>query len=164
MEFCLILKELRSSKKMSQKDLADVLGITYQAVSFYENNKRQPSFETLTKIADYFDVSTDYLLGETNIKKPITFNEKVFSDALRKIRNNSIQKIKEDSFEKIDDNNLQDIKIMSLSLSAEPIVELICKKWDIENEFYIPNDIIEITVQILEKALDIYFMNNKKTL
>lgn len=57
------LTYLRKEKKKTQKDMAEMLGITRPAYTAYETGKRQPDFEMLQKIADYFQVSTDYLLG-----------------------------------------------------------------------------------------------------
>lgn len=57
-----ILKKLRSDKGVSQQIVADYLSITKQAYSLYELGKREPDFETLLKLGEYFDVSTDYLL------------------------------------------------------------------------------------------------------
>ena len=60
-----LLKELRAAKKVSQQIVANYLGITRQAYSNYENGNRDPDNETLLKLAEYFDVSTDYLLRGT---------------------------------------------------------------------------------------------------
>lgn len=57
------LIELRKEKKLTQSDLAAVLGISRQAYSNYEAGKRQPDNETMLKLAEYFNVSVDYLLG-----------------------------------------------------------------------------------------------------
>jgi len=51
----------------SQKDLADYLGKSRQAVSYYCCGGSAPDLETLAKIADYFGCTTDYLLGRTNV-------------------------------------------------------------------------------------------------
>lgn len=61
------LKELRTQKGCNQTDVAKVLGITQQAYANYETEKRQPDHETLTKLADFFNVSVDYLLGRTDV-------------------------------------------------------------------------------------------------
>lgn len=61
------LKELRTEKKLLQKDLAKILDTTNSSVCDWECGRAQPDFETLRKIADYFEVSTDYLLGRTDI-------------------------------------------------------------------------------------------------
>ena len=60
------LKELRKKKKISQLKLAMDLGMNQNSVSRYENLERQADYETLIKIADYFNVSIDYLLGRTD--------------------------------------------------------------------------------------------------
>lgn len=60
------LKYLRSTEDLTQRDLAIKLGITSGAVGMYESGKRFPDNTILNKIADYFNVSTDYLLGRTD--------------------------------------------------------------------------------------------------
>ena len=58
------LKELRNKQHISQAKLAEYLGITQQAYANYERGARQPDLETLVKLSEYFNVSTDYLLGK----------------------------------------------------------------------------------------------------
>ena len=70
MNFGKRLRKLRESKNISQVELAKVFNITSAALSQYELNKRFPDEETLHKLADYFDVSVDYLLGRTDIRAP----------------------------------------------------------------------------------------------
>lgn len=57
------LKELRISKNLSQEDLGTILGVRKSSISNWETEKATPTFEVLTKIAEYFNVTTDYLLG-----------------------------------------------------------------------------------------------------
>jgi transcriptional regulator with XRE-family HTH domain len=64
------IKELRTERGITQADLAKILKISDRAVGYYENGDREPDYSTLLKIADYFDVSIDYLLGASDIKKP----------------------------------------------------------------------------------------------
>lgn len=59
------IKELRKAKRVSQVEMASALGLTKQCVSNWENDNIQPSIEMLVKIADYFGVTTDYLLGRS---------------------------------------------------------------------------------------------------
>lgn len=73
MMFAGILKSLRESNNMTQVDLAKHLNITDRNIRFYESGQRIPPADILIKISDYFDVSIDYLLGRTNIKKPMEF-------------------------------------------------------------------------------------------
>lgn len=57
------LKNLRQKMGLSQTDVARALGVSRQSYNFYENGKRDPDTEMLKNIADYFNVSVDYLLG-----------------------------------------------------------------------------------------------------
>lgn len=61
--FAIRLKNLRQSKKLNQVQLAQRLGVKKQSVSNWENSNIMPSIDMLIKIADFFSVSTDYLLG-----------------------------------------------------------------------------------------------------
>ena len=62
------LKELRIQHNITQLKLAMDLNISQNTVSRYETGERQMGYETLIAIADYFDVSLDYLLGRTDKK------------------------------------------------------------------------------------------------
>lgn len=81
------LKKLRESKKLSQQQLAEKLNINRSTYARYELGQTQPDFETLEKLADFFEVSTDYLLGRTDEKtvkvnvagKEIELTEKEFN-------------------------------------------------------------------------------------
>lgn len=64
------LKLLREEKGLFQSDIAKILGISNAAVGFYESGKRDMSTETVIKLAEYFNVSTDYLLGKSDIRNP----------------------------------------------------------------------------------------------
>ncbi len=57
------LKELRKSYGLTQEKLADALGISRVNYTRYETDKARPDYETLILLADFFDVTTDYLLG-----------------------------------------------------------------------------------------------------
>ncbi|BAH07571.1 helix-turn-helix domain-containing protein [Clostridium kluyveri] len=62
------LKKLRNEKNLLQKEIAKKLKITTSAYGFYEQGKRTPDTEILNKIAEFYNVSIDYLLGRTNIR------------------------------------------------------------------------------------------------
>lgn len=64
------LVKLRRKYNYTQQRLADFLGITRPAYTAYERGTRQPDYETLLKLADYYDVSIDYLLGRTDNPEP----------------------------------------------------------------------------------------------
>lgn len=61
------LKELRKQHNLSQQKLADILHVSQQSVYKYENDITSPDIETLTRMADYFDTSIDYLVEYTDI-------------------------------------------------------------------------------------------------
>lgn len=60
------LKKLRTTKKMTQKELAEMINVTNVSVSGYESGNRFPDTDTLQRLADCFDVTTDYLLGRSD--------------------------------------------------------------------------------------------------
>lgn len=57
------LRKLRTSRGISQQQLADVIGTSQQSINKYENHSIEPDIQTLTKIADYFGTTIDYLVG-----------------------------------------------------------------------------------------------------
>ncbi len=57
------IKQLRIQNSIDRSNLAKSIGITYHALSKYETNEREPDYETIKTLADYFNVTTDYLLG-----------------------------------------------------------------------------------------------------
>lgn len=59
------LRELREERGMKQEDLASIINVERQSISNYENDKSCPSLENLVRLADFFEVTTDYLLGRT---------------------------------------------------------------------------------------------------
>ena len=64
------LKELRAKKGLKQSEAAEILGIATSTYSKYERGESQPDFRTLSKIADFFEVSVDFLLNrETKVKE-----------------------------------------------------------------------------------------------
>lgn len=62
------LRNLMNDRKVSQTELSKIIGCTRQAVSLYATGQSTPDIDVLLKIAEYFEVSTDYLLGLTTVK------------------------------------------------------------------------------------------------
>ena len=60
------LKQLRLENNLTQETLAEKLQIVKSTITKYEKNTREPEFEILIKIADFFGTTTDYLLGRTD--------------------------------------------------------------------------------------------------
>ena len=66
-EFPSRLSTIRKAKKIKQREVADFLGQTTRAYQRYENGTNGPGVENLVRLADYFDVSIDYLVGRDDI-------------------------------------------------------------------------------------------------
>lgn len=63
---------LREKRGLTQEDLASKIGISRASLSHYEKNRREPDYATMTKLADFFHVSVDYLLGRTSEPTQVT--------------------------------------------------------------------------------------------
>lgn len=66
------LRDLRQSRNITLRDLANALNISHSALGNYELGNREPNMLTIRNIADYFDVSLDYLFGNTDNPKLIS--------------------------------------------------------------------------------------------
>lgn len=64
------LRDIREDQDRTQKQMAEYLGCSQQTYSRYEAGKAQMTYETLDRLADYFDTSVDYLLGRTDQREP----------------------------------------------------------------------------------------------
>ena len=71
MTFNLRLKQLRQRHKLTQSELAEILGLKPTAISNYESKRNEPSFDKLIALSKYFDVSCDYLLGISDAYLPV---------------------------------------------------------------------------------------------
>ena len=69
MNFSVRLKELRQSKNLTQKQMAGQFGQSVRAYQYYESGERYPEFLHLIALADFFDVSLDYLVGRSDVKE-----------------------------------------------------------------------------------------------
>lgn len=75
MMFATRLKKLRFEKDITQAEFAKVIGVAQQTVGSWEKGNSAPNYDTLNKIADYFNVSADYLLGRKSANKISLSNE-----------------------------------------------------------------------------------------
>lgn len=66
MNFRTRLKQLRNEKKINQRELANFLKVAPSTISMYESGQREPNFEVLESLADFFNVDLNYLLGKSN--------------------------------------------------------------------------------------------------
>ena len=63
------LREIRAGKHSTQKQVADAVGVTVRNYQRYEADEQRPAFEVLIALADFFDISLDYLVGRTDNPK-----------------------------------------------------------------------------------------------
>ncbi len=91
------IKMLRERERMSREDLAKKIGVSYSAIAMYERGEREPDNEKLLKIAETFNVTTDYLLGNKDISlkdelesrlKRLYLDEYEFKMAVKVFKNN----------------------------------------------------------------------------
>lgn len=93
------LKQLREEQGFSQAQLGEKIGISRGSVSYYENKSRIPDIEILEKLATFFNVSSDWLLGLTNIRTTDTTIQDINSIlGLSEAAINTLLKIKEEEF------------------------------------------------------------------
>ena len=85
-----VLKSLRKANGLTQDELAKILKISRSTIGMYENGSREPDYETLEAIADYFNVDIDYLLGRTN-KTTIIPNHYYLNDETRQIAQDAFE-------------------------------------------------------------------------
>lgn len=81
MKFSDNLRLLRTKHRLSQKEIGDIVGVTSQAISKWENGIAEPDNDSLLKLSNYFNVSTDYLLGKNDVE-----NQSIrYDDELEKV-------------------------------------------------------------------------------
>ena len=80
------IRKLRKSRDLTMKQFGKMMGVSESAISLYENNKAQPDINMMCKMADYFGVSIDFLLGykteETKEETKEKTKEKTMDDKL----------------------------------------------------------------------------------
>lgn len=94
------IKELRELHKKTQDDLAKFLGVAPQTIYKYEKGINEPDLKTINKIAEYFNVTTDYLLGRTD--NPSEKKYKHLDNTLIGRVSTKIEKMDDDELELLD--------------------------------------------------------------
>lgn len=94
--FALKLKELRENLGLSQRALAVKLGVSQSTVGMWESSQREPNFKTIEELANFFDVTTDYLLGRTDNKKTVVDDDIGYDDFTYAMHNESKELTDED--------------------------------------------------------------------
>src|SRR5690625_3828675 len=105
------LKALREQHGFDQKDMGKKLNISPSAYGFYEQGRNEPSLESLKRLSEILNVSTDYLLGLSNVEKqPIVYSLSDKTELSEK-ELNVINKMKETSLlEKISENPIENVE------------------------------------------------------
>ena len=116
------LKSLRLSKKLSQQDMANLLGITRQAYGRYESGLSEPDIENLRKLAKFFDVSIDYLLDGQEYKKVVVAGEEIL--------------LSEKEYRTFQEMKKYSILFHDLASAPEAKVKQLIKMWEIIKEDY----------------------------
>lgn len=96
--FRIRLKKLRENKNLSQYDLAHDLSISQSAIGNWESGKREPNFSMMQKIANYFNVSVDYLLGREDsptftIPDTLKDTQIAFTDGLQDLDEEELKQV-----------------------------------------------------------------------
>ncbi|KRL84564.1 MULTISPECIES: helix-turn-helix domain-containing protein [Ligilactobacillus] len=77
------IRDLRKEKRISQTELANVVHVSQQTVTAWENDKAEPSSSAISKLADFFGVTTDYLLGKTSTPQFTAKHENDIQETLK---------------------------------------------------------------------------------
>lgn len=137
------IRELRKLKGLTLKEFGDILNLSESTVSMYENNKRNPDYLTIKKIADFFMVSTDYLLGYTGE------DSSSFSDEDQILNNNRSN----------DDIKTSKAKEETI---ADEIVELLKLKGYLKEGEVLEGEKLEWLKELIDKALDLSRISKPK--
>lgn len=109
------LRELRKGHGLSMKELGNILGLSESTISLYENGKREPDIATLIKIADYFQISVDDLIGRTNSLNKSDILDKEERLAVREVHSPAMLNFEKMCFE-LDERTLDRIHTILSSL------------------------------------------------
>lgn len=88
------LKQLRKENNLLQKELADMLNVSASTIGMYERNQRDPDTNTLRFLADYFNVSVDYLLARTESRQVYSKVSEASEDYLQGLDSEQIKAVK----------------------------------------------------------------------
>ncbi|CAK7062278.1 helix-turn-helix transcriptional regulator [Tissierella sp.] len=134
------LKELRYEKNLLQKDVANYLNISTSAYGYYEQGKRNPDTETIKNLANFFNVSTDYLLGRTDSKKDYTksndnlHNHNFKSKGYKEIEEKIEERLLNEGIIKENEPITQDILDKVLKYGIEATIEILKLEKKLEND------------------------------
>ena len=111
------LKKLRNRKKLTQKELADKLGISDNSISLIETEEREPTIEQINAYREYFSASLEYLTGKTHAVNPMT--KERYGEILKRTQ-----------------SALSDLWAESKSFTASERIQLLKLKFELNKELY----------------------------
>ncbi|WP_025727752.1 helix-turn-helix domain-containing protein [Heyndrickxia ginsengihumi] len=142
------LKRLRINKKLTQEELGKIVNVTKVSISGYEKGKRSPDTETLNMLADYFNVTTDYLLGRTDDEKGHYINESTgeykFTEKDERDIAKRMDQIRKDLMEANNTDKNDGLNFYGEPMSEEAVdslleaMEFIVRQTQVINKKYIP--------------------------
>lgn len=111
------LIKLRTQKKKTQEQIANIIGVTRPAYTAYEKGTRTPDYEILKTLADYYDVSIDYLLARTDNPSPV--DKKDEEEFIRAITDPDLKRWYED-LPLSDEDDLKKLRAMWEIIKSDP--------------------------------------------
>lgn len=134
------LKELRESRKLNQKELAKILGLKHQTISAYESDSREPDFQMLNKIADFFSVTIDYLFGRELTFYPENINLIKGNMSYKQLSKDIANKLNNPLYEEIfNENYLKDLAENEIIPRPERLLSL-AKYAEVDVNFFYKNN------------------------
>ena len=139
------IKTLRKQNNLTQENLAEMLGVSYQAISRWENNITSPDISTLPILANIFDVTVDYLLDVNILKNEETIN-KIYDEYYNLSIDNKL-----DECETLLENTIKQYPY-AFKLKNELLHIYYIKLFDTKEKNYYQNKIINLANNIIEKC------------
>jgi transcriptional regulator len=114
------LREIRLQKNMTQEQIAKKLNLAVSTIGMYERGAREPSFETLENIADFFNIDMDWLLGKSNIQNKYQYEKNITSNKQNKLSEDELI-----SYFRIDTSDLTDDEITEVREELEKYTDML---------------------------------------
>lgn len=119
--FATQLKKLRTNKGISQLALAEMLGISQQAIGKWETGKATPDYDNLKRLANYFNVTTDFLLGENSKvnTEPRYYHDSKVAEMANELKDNPDMRILFDASRKLSKKDIEAVIHIVKSMSGD---------------------------------------------
>lgn len=145
-----MLRAIRRANRLTMKELGEAVGVSESAISQYETGKREADYQTLLRIANYFNVSTDYLLGNER-----HLNQDKYSALFRQNLSLALEAIDSDAFCGVEDAEYDYRMLLELSESTYPL--------SLKEAFEASDTISESLDDLLREDYEEYVQNKEPT-